>query len=618
MVWVNVKSKGVKNIPGFPEVSFNVWRKTKGKLEDRGDETQPAKAGLTREYSLGVGKDRVKLKAEKWLFPGRLADLKPGSFSLEDPKQFMISWTTYENQCEPGADDRLADEFAKELTDDKEATRGFWPRIAKFGTGYNLLGILRKVTEKRLDQLKILFDVPLPDRPAVRDIVTPPQLWDEGRFRSLQKDGRLFEIDLSLFGTLPPRSYVAGGVELLRYNPGTLTLLEMTDKKELFPVLIRVSNEQLEYQKESDPRAGFSIAPRSQVYSSTASTAGAWLYALQAVKTSVTLYGIWLGHVYHWHLIPAAMVRTMNEAIRDTEHPIQKLLQPQSDFLIDFNYFLLADRKIVDAYGLIAPPTSIANNVGVLKLEDKFAEGREYFDDDPKVELKKNGIVEADFTDKKPWDLFPAAQNLLRLWDICQDFAKAFVASAYSDDAAVAADKGLQTWMANAAKPDQGNIRGLPDLKTRDALTRLLRRHLYRLTAHGVSRLPRSTDPWLTFVANFPPCLQRIDFPASDKDLGTQELLKYLPNVRTIADMLKFYFAFAYSKPYHSLIPAKGADQDLYFPKGASDPRNKALIEYRNKLKAFIEDYTAAQLPPGYHKSKDPKPWLQWPRNIET
>ncbi len=54
------------------------------------------------------------------------------------------------------------------------------------------------------------------------------------------------------------------------------------------------------------------------------------------------------------------------------------------------------------------PPRS-PTRCGVLKLEDKFAEGREYFDDDPKVELKKNGIVEADFTDKKPWDLFPAA-----------------------------------------------------------------------------------------------------------------------------------------------------------------------------------------------------------------
>ena len=28
----------------------------------------------------------------------------------------------------------------------------------------------------------------------------------------------------------------------------------------------------------------------------------AWLYALQAAKTSITVWGIWLGHVYHWHI----------------------------------------------------------------------------------------------------------------------------------------------------------------------------------------------------------------------------------------------------------------------------------------------------------------------------
>jgi hypothetical protein len=530
----------------------------------------------------------------------------------------MISWTTYQNQCDPGADDRLADEFAKELTDDKAAARGLWPSIAKFGTGYNLLGILRKVTEKRLDQLKILFDVPLPHRPTVGDIITHPQLWDDERFRSLQKNGRLYEIDLSLFGTLPPRSYAAGGVELLRYNPGTLTLLEMTDKKELLPVLIRVSNEQLSYHKESDSGVELSISPRSQVYSPTASTVGAWLYALQAVKAAVTLYGIWLGHVYHWHLVPAAMVRTMNEAFRDMNHSVQRLLHPHSKYLIEFNYVLLSKPGAIDTYGQIAPPTSLANAAEVLKLEDKFAAGREFFHDDPKVELANNGLVEADFTFKKPWDLFPAAQNLLRLWDICEDFVKVFVANTYPNDAAVAADKGLQTWMANAAKPDQGNIRGLPDLKTRDALTGLLTSQLYRLTAHGVSRLQRSTDPWLTFVANFPPCLQSTDFPAPDMALGTQELLKYLPNVRTIADQVAFYFAFAYSKPYESLIPEAGPDHDLNFPGNASDPRNKALIEYRTKLQKFMEDYTAAQLPPGYHKSSNPKPWLQWPRNIET
>jgi hypothetical protein len=625
MVWVNVKSKGLNNIPGFPEVSNIVWDQQRRALQDRKSEFKPAKDGLTREYSLGAGKDRHKLKAEFWLYGDALyLDAWLGTFSLEDPRQFMISCTSYENQCDPGADDLLAEEFAKELTDDKEATRGFWPRIAKFGTGYNLLGILRQVTETRLGQLRTLFDAPLPHRPSLEDIIPPPpppphpQLWEEGRFKSLQESGRLYEIDLSLFGKLPPRSYPAGGVELLRYNPGTLTLLEMTDKKELLPVLIRVSNEDLQYRKESSPSTVLTIAARSQIYSPKASTQGAWLYALQAVKTSVTLYGIWLGHVYHWHLVPAAMVRTMNEAMRDMNHPVQRLFHPHSEHLIEFNYFLLSEPNLIDVYGQIAPPTSLAKAVDVLKLEDTFAKSRSFFDDDPKKELENNGILEANFTAKKPWDLFPAAQNLLRIWDICENLIKAFVSNTYADDAAVVADKGLQTWKQNASKTDQGNIRGLEDLKSRDALTRLLTSQLYRLTAHGVSRLPRSTDPWLAFVANFPPCLQRIDFPAPDTGLNTQELLKYLPNVRTIADTVAFYFAFAYSKPYTSLIPEAGLDKDLPFPKGTSDPRNKAVIEYRTELQKFMEDYTAAQLPPGYKKSSEPKPWLQWPRSIET
>jgi hypothetical protein len=218
----------------------------------------------------------------------------------------------------------------------------------------------------------------------------------------------------------------------------------------------------------------------------------------------------------------------------------------------------------------IAPPTALVTEEHVLWLEDKFAEGRNFFDDDPKIELANNGLVEADFTEKKAWDRFPAAQNLLRIWDICETFVKAFVSNSYRDDAAVAADKGLQKWMENAAKPDQGNIRGLPQLKDCDALIRLLTSQLYRLTAHGVSRLPRSTDPWLTFVANFPPCLQRMEFPAPDVDLGTQELLKYLPNLKTIAGMMGFYYAFAYSKPYTSMIPGGGTDRDLDFPGGAT------------------------------------------------
>jgi hypothetical protein len=525
-----------------------------------------------------------------------------GAVSLEDPKQFMISWTRYKNEMQSGADEILGGQLAQELMIAEVATYAFWPRIAKFGTGYNLLGILRKVTNDRLVELKTLLGG---DPVGSRRPLPEPSFWRE-RFETLQKGGHLFEIDLSVLEDLQPRKYSDGNVKLVRYNPATLTLLEMTPEKALAPILVRVWTAN-------------ALVPAA-TYVKGVCKDEAWLYALQAAKTSVTLYGIWLGHVYHWHLVPAAMVRTMKEATaKKTDHPVRKLLYQHSDYVIEFNYVLLSDPGTTNMYRRIAPPTSLVNAEQVLKLEDKFATGRKFSDDDPKEELKKNGIVEADFTDKKAWDLFPVVQNLLRIWDICENYVKAFVANTYPADAAVAADKELQTWMANAAKPDQGNIRGLPDLKNRGALIKLLTSQLYRLTAHGVSRLQRSTDPWLTFVANFPPCLQRTDLPSPDSSLSTRELLKYLPNVRTIADTLVFYYAFAYSKPYTPLIPKDGSDHDLEFPGGPTDPRNKALIEYRDKLKEFIVDYTAAQHPPGYESHElEPKPWLQWPRNIET
>ena len=142
---------------------------------------------------------------------------------------------------------------------------------------------------------------------------------------------------------------------------------------------------------------------------------------------------------------------------------------------------------------------------------------------------------------------------MLKIWNICERFITAFVDNTYRDDLAVAADTKLNDWMVASAV--QGNIRGLPKLDNKAALTRLLTSLIYRITAHGVGRLQRDADPWLTFVANFPPCLQRTDLPRPSAPLGTRELLKYLPNIGTIADVLTFYFAFAYSKPYVPLIP---------------------------------------------------------------
>jgi hypothetical protein len=96
---------------------------------------------------------------------------------------------------------------------------------------------------------------------------------------------------------------------------------------------------------------------------------GAWLFALQAAKTSVTLYGIWLGHVYHWHIVTAAMQRTMYDMLPQG-HDIYQLLQAQSNYLIGFDSVLLNKSfwKVLEFFSKIAPPSCIGDPDAFLKL----------------------------------------------------------------------------------------------------------------------------------------------------------------------------------------------------------------------------------------------------------
>jgi hypothetical protein len=149
-------------------------------------------------------------------------------------------------------------------------------------------------------------------------------------------------------------------------------------------------------------------------------------------------------------------------------------------------------------------------------------------------------------------------------------------------------------------------------MSNRSALGHVLKSLVYRATVHGVSRLIQSANPELTWVANFPPCLQREDIPPNSLDLNTQELLTYLPNTGTIGEMLDFYFAFAFSKPYKPLIPPRPG-QDLYFSGGPSEPRNAALLRFRQEMEDFIKSEYK-----WWKKDRFSSEVQQWPRNIET
>ena len=522
------------------------------KLQLRAQQTVQARQGLTRKYRIGGN----TATAYAFLFGGR------APVSLEHPEQYAMSWTTYPDVYASGAPDLPA--WSDSLTDADAATGQFWPMIAEHGTAFNLI-VPERVTAARASELRRRFQIP----------------WTQTLRRS-NAAGNLYAVDMSRFEALQPQT--VGGV--VRFTPATVTLLDRDPRsKTLTPVAIVV--------------AGYQGRGR-QVFTRANATDGAWLYALQAAKTSITVFGIWLGHVYHWHIVTAAMQMTMLNTL-PASHPVYQLLAPQSKYLIPFDDALLA------FWSLIAPPTSIAASGQFLALADGYAEGRSFFDDDPRTTLKNLGLRQSDFSRRTAWDRYPLVGRLLAVWDLVATYVSSCVRATYGSDAAVAGDRQLQSWIAASSAPAVGNVRGLPSMSSRSALERVLTSMLYRITVHGVARLTSSSNPALTFVANFPHCLQRAGIPDPAARLSTRALLGYLPDTQTISAAAGFYFTFAFSTPYEPFIPFAGVDANLFFPGGRRSRRNQALTELRNGLAGSIDEYQ-----PGAPQR------FQWPLNIET
>ena len=482
---------------------------------------------------------------------------------LTDPRQFTLSWTTF-NDVYKNAQPQLAD-MAGALTDVATANRTFWPTIANYGFAYNLL-VLEKVDATRAIDYKAALGA----------------AWT-AEIEELFNNKLLYAIDLRMYESLPV-SQVKGHP---RYTPATLTLLAQnpTDKS-LSPIVVLLI----------DPNNKNNV-----IYSYGSCTDGAWIFALTAARTSVTLYGIWMGHVYHWHIVSAALIMTLNNHVEE-DHPLRKFMDPQSDYVIPF------DNTLLLLWKQIAPPTSVATSLQYLNMTNDFAKGRTYLKDDPNTTLADNGIKPDDFSHGGDWAQFPIAGQLLSIFDAAGDYVSVFVNKTWTSDAEVVEDKQLQAWYAASVDPHDGNVAGIPTLDSRDNLIKTLQSWVFRLTAHGASRLNSTANPVLSFIPNLPPCLQKTEIPSPTEDFSTDKLLTYLPNTGTIGEMITFLFTFVFSAPYVPFIPLSGDDTELIWGNDPNEPRNKALIAYRQFLADFIRKY----------ESPEPGQIHQWPRNIET
>ena len=585
---------GLKNVPAFPIDTAGMLN-TLVRLSTRFKQREQALQGLSRTYTIGgrtarareflfgqqslADKEAAQLAHLRGMLKGNTLEIVPAivesitsqteslatpggeltTLALDDPRQWSISWTTFPDVQTLGAPH--LDEWAAtvDVTQPDKATEAFWPMIATYGRAYNLL-LPQKVRDA--EQWRELFGgawTPALDAAA--------------------EAGTLYVIDLRIYEALEPQ--VVAGVT--RFTPSSVVVMVQDPAtKAMTPELIRVAG------GDNEPT----------IFSRAGATGAAWVYALQAAKVSVTVFGIWLGHVYQLHLVTAAMVMTMFENL-SPQNPVYRLLEPQSNFLIPFDDLLLLGWDALPGI----PPTSIATAPQLLELIDRYADGREFFDDDPTTTLERFGLAESDFSVEEPWDQFPIARDLLEIWEATGRYVDTYIEHHYATDEDVARDEEVQRWIAASGPDGDGNVRGLPAMDSKDALKRVLHSIVYRIVSHGSSRLYSSANPALTFVANFPPVMQNATIPSPEADFDNAELLRYMPNTGSIGSMVYFYFTFWASPPYVPFVPLEGEETDLFFD---DDVSNGALIELRRFVTAFAErvDPDAPQV------------W-QWERHIE-
>jgi len=585
---------GLENVPAFP-IDMAGMVDTLIKLSIRFKQREQALEGLSRRYTIGgttaraydflfgnvplKAKEAEQVKGLQGLLKGNTMEILPTivegivsqreskatpageltTLPLDDPRQWSISWTTFPDVHSLGAP--FLDEWAAtvDVTQAAKATEAFWPMMATYGRSYNLL-LPQKV--RNAGEWREIFD----------------GNWTPA-LDAASNAGSLYVIDLRIYEALEPQ--VVDGTT--RFTPGTaVVMVQDPTTKAMTPELIRVSG------GDNQPT----------IFSRETSTDSAWVYALQAAKVGVTVFGIWLGHVYQWHIVTAAMLMTMFENLTP-RHPVYRLLGPHSKYVIPFDDLLLLGWDALPGI----PPTSIATAPQLLELFDRYADGRQFFDDDPTTTLEQFGLTEADFSVHEPWDQFPIARDLLEIWVASGRYVDTYVEQAYATDGDVATDSELQRWIGASGPEGDGNVDGLPDVDSKDALKRVLHSLVYRILAHGSSRLYRSANPALTFVANFPPVLHDATIPGPDSEFDNATLNRYLPNTGSIGSMVYFYFTFWAAPPYEPFVPLTGEETDLFFEDAAS---NQALVELRRFVAGFIERV----------EPESPQPW-QWERSIE-
>ena len=120
-----------------------------------------------------------------------------------------------------------------------------------------------------------------------------------------------------------------------------------------------------------------------------------------------------------------------------------------------------------------------------------------------------------------------------------------------------AAGPGTPEFDCKSGREDGGNIRGLPAMNSKNALKRVLHSLVYRITAHGGSRLYRGFNPTQS-CAQLPTLSADATIREPTANFDTRTLLRFLPRTGTIGHASLQHHILGYAVTYVPFVPMDG------------------------------------------------------------
>ncbi len=176
-------------------------------------------------------------------------------------------------------------------------------------------------------------------------------------------------------------------------------------------------------------------------------------------------------------------------------HPLTALLEPHFEHTHFINYTarhsLIADGGTLDQ---LMPQPIAATRALVASALSTFDVGA----GDPRSRLRARGLLDADALPECPY-----REDALPHWDSLHQWVGDYLRLYYRDDEAVSGDPELQSFVAELSAQDGGRLRGVPEVRSVDALTSLVTLVIFTASVqHAAVNFPQY--PFMGYVPGIP------------------------------------------------------------------------------------------------------------------